>query len=162
MEAEAAVRGWIDEDAKSLFESAITQSFVFLKVQNDQGETDPVTVAQNYIENTFFANWEQWQEDVGSSMDDMVQLIAIQKYIANCGIDPFESWCDERRLQMLETIDNLGINQGAPYISLNPSRVSNSIPVRLLYPQSEYTTNSANVSAQGTLDPFNSKIFWIP
>ena len=162
MEAEAAERGWLDEDAKSLFESAITQSFVFLKVKNDQGEDDAENVAANYIANTFFANWDQWMVNIGSSVDNMVQLIAIQKYIANCGIDPFESWCDERRLHMLETIDDLGLPQGATYISANPSRISNTIPIRLLYPQSEYTTNGTNVKAEGTIDQFSSKIFWIP
>ena len=168
MEAEAAMRGWIDEDPKTLFESAIIQSFVFLKVKNDQGEDDAVNVAQNYIENTPFANWDQWKADYGSSVDAMVQLIAIQKYIANCGIDPFESWCDERRLHILETMakDNptLGfpIDQGTSYISLNPSKISNTIPIRMLYPQTEYTTNNGNVKAQGNIDQFSSKIFWMP
>ncbi len=162
MEAEAAERGWIDGDAKSLFESAITQSFVFLKVE------DASNAALSYMENTPFANWDQWQADYGTSVDDMVQLIAIQKYIANCGIDPFESWCDERRLHMLETMaetnPTLGfpIDQGTPYISLNPSKISNTIPIRLLYPQTEYTTNNENVSAQGNIDQFSSKIFWMP
>jgi hypothetical protein len=156
MEAEAAERGWIDGDAQTLFESAITQSFVFLKVP------DAEAAASDYIANTFFANWEQWQTDYGSTPDDLIQLIAIQKYIANCMIDPFESWSDERRLGMLETINSLGLPQGFDYISANPSKISNTIPIRLLYPQSEYTTNNANVSAQGTIDQFGSKIFWIP
>jgi hypothetical protein len=63
---------------------------------------------------------------------------------------------------MLETINDLDLPQGATYISLNPSKISNTIPIRLLYPQSEYTTNNANVSAQGTVDQFSSKIFWMP
>jgi hypothetical protein len=153
MEAEAADRGWIDQNAQSLFESAITQSFIFLKVD------DAVDAATSYIENTPFANWQQWSDQ---SMEGYAQLIAIQKYIANCGIDPFESWCDERRLHMLETIYDMGISQGASYISLNPSKISNTIPIRLLYPQSEYTTNSANVKAQGTINQFSSKLFWMP
>lgn len=156
MEAEAVERGWISGDAQSLFESAVTQSFIFLKVP------DAEAAAESYMANTFFANWEQWQTDVGASTDDLIQLIAIQKYIANCGIDPFESWCDERRLHMLETIDALGISQGIPFISSNPSKISGTIPIRLLYPQTEYTTNSANVADQGKIDQFGSKIFWIP
>jgi hypothetical protein len=43
---------------------------------------------------------------------------------------------------------------------LNPGKISSVLPVRLLYPQSEYTTNAANVQAQGTIDPFTSKLFW--
>jgi len=162
LEAEAAVRGWIDDDAKALFELAITRSFVFLKVP------DAENAAASYIENTFFANWEAWQEYKGSSIEDMADLIAIQKYIANCGIDPVESWCDQRRLHMLDLLSEpdtpigIPIDEGYTYISANPSKISNTIPIRLLYPQSEYATNNANVSEQGNIDQFSSKIFWIP
>ncbi len=162
LEAEAAERGWIEGDAQALFESAISQSFVFLKVPNAKA------AAQSYIENTFFANWTAWQEYKGSSVADLVDLIVIQKYIANTGIDPLESWSDERRLHMLELLSDedtplgFSIDEGASYISANPSKISPTIPIRLLYPQTEYTTNNANVSAQGNVDQFGSKIFWIP
>ncbi len=162
MESEAAERGWIEGDAQSLFESAITQSFIFLKVP------DANNAALSYIENTFFANWQQWQEYKGSTVEDMADLIAIQKYISNCGIDPFESWSDERRLHMLELLADpntpigIPINEYSDYISANPSKISSTIPIRLLYPQTEYTTNSTNVKAQGTIDQFSSKIFWMP
>jgi hypothetical protein len=162
MEAEAAERGWIEGNAQSLFESAITQSFVFLKVP------DAESAASSYIENTFFANWQGWQAYKGSTLEDMVDLIAIQMYISNCGIDPFQSWCDERRLHMLELLSDpntpigFPIDQGSTYISANPSKISNTIPIRFLYPQTEYTTNGANVNAQGKIDQFSSKIFWMP
>jgi hypothetical protein len=69
-----------------------------------------------------------------------------------CCIDPLEAWADERRLHFLP--------EG--FISANPSRISNTLPVRLLYPQSEYTTNGASVTAEGDIDQFTSKIFWQP
>lgn len=162
MEAEAALRGWIDDDPQQLFEMAITRSFVFLKVP------DAEAMAASYIANTFFANWSAWQEWNGSSVESLADLIATQKYIANCIIDPFESWSDERRLNFLQILSNpdtpigIPIDEGFTYISANPSKISNTIPVRLLYPQSEYTTNNSNVSGQGTISQFNSKIFWMP
>jgi hypothetical protein len=70
-----------------------------------------------------------------------------------CIIDPLEAWCDQRRLHFLPDND---------FISANPSRISNILPVRLLYPQTEYTTNSENVNAEGNIDQFTSKIFWQP
>jgi hypothetical protein len=76
-----------------------------------------------------------------------------QKYIAMCVIDPLEAWCDQRSLHFLPDND---------FISANPSRISNTLPVRLLYPQTEYTTNSENVQAEGNIDQFSSKIFWQP
>ncbi len=87
----------------------------------------------------------------GSTVEDLVDLIAIQKYISNCGIDPFESWCDERRLHMLELLADpntpigIRINEYSTYISANPSKISSTIPIRMLYPQSEYTTNKAQM-----------------
>jgi hypothetical protein len=162
MEAEAALRGWIDGDPQQLFETAITRSFVFLKVE------DAEAAAASYMENTFFANWDWWQEWNGSSVESLADLIALQKYIANCCIDPVESWCDERRLNFLQILSKpdtpigIPIDEGFTYISANPSRISNTIPIRLLYPQSEYTTNNSNVSGQGSISQFNSKIFWMP
>ena len=68
-------------------------------------------------------------------------------------IDPIEAWSDIRRLNML-TDDS--------YISAFTGKLSNTLPLRLLYPQSEYTTNASNVLAEGTIDQFTSKLFWEP
>jgi hypothetical protein len=65
-------------------------------------------------------------------------------------VTPYEAWCDYRRT-------------GYPadmLLSVNPGRDANNIPVRILYPQIEYTTNAANVNAEGTIDHHTSKVFW--
>lgn len=142
LEAEAIARGWMPGDAKTAFENAITESFVWL------GVPDAEAAAAYYIENTDIANWA----NAGTSVEEQVRFIAFQKYIALCCIDPRESWADQRRLHFLP--------EG--YISVNPSRLSNDLPLRLLYPQSEYTTNSESVLAVGTIDQFTTKIFWQP
>lgn len=143
LEAEAKARGWLSGDAQTTYESAVTESFVFLNVPDASNE------ARNYLDNADIAMWA----NAGSSATDQSKFITYQKYIALCAIDPVESWSDLRRLNMIP-------DKG--YISVNPGRLANNVPVRLLYPQSEYTTNGTNVRNQGTINQFTSKIFWQP
>lgn len=144
--AEAQARGWITGSAKESFETAIKESFSLLGVEDASAQ------AEEYITNSGIANYED-----ATTLEDKVALIALQKYIANTTIDPLESYSDIRRLNFLAPIADL---LGVTYISQNESRISNSLPARLLYPQSEYTTNAANVLEQGITDPFSKTIFW--
>jgi hypothetical protein len=82
---------------------------------------------------------------------DIKDLI-FQKYISLAGIGPLEAWSDLRRLGFDIIPDG--------YITVNPSSISQTVPVRLLYPQNEYTTNAVNANAQGDINQFTSKIFW--
>ena len=143
--AEAIARGWLPGDERTAYENAVTESFVWL------GVPDAVNAATTYLtgpENDI-ANWDK----AGTTVQQKVRFIAFQKYIALTLIDPLESYSDQRRLHFLP--DN-------GYISKNSARLSNSLPLRLPYPQSEYTTNSANVLAVGDIDPLTTKIFWEP
>jgi hypothetical protein len=140
--AEAVARGWVAGDAQAAYAEAVTESFVWT------GVPDPQTAATDYMANNAIANWA----NAGTTPLQKAKFIAFQKYIANTGIDPLESYSDQRRLNFLP----------AGYISVDPGRVSNKLPLRLLYPQSEYTTNGENVQKEGTIDPFTSKIFWEP
>jgi len=144
LRAEAIARGWVtgEGDAKTAFEDAIKESFVWLKV------SDATATANDYIANTDIADWS----NAGTSVTEQAEFIAFQKYIALCGVDPLEAWSDQRRLNFLP----------AGYISANPGRVSNILPNRLLYPQTEYTTNADNVRKEGTINQFTSKLFWQP
>lgn len=142
LQAEAIARGWMTGDAKSAYQAAVTESFVWL------GVPDAENAAADYIANSSIANWN----NAGASPSSQAKFIAFQKYIANCCIDPLESWADERRLDFLP----------AGFISANTSRISNTLPVRLLYPQTEYTTNAQSVLKEGTINQFSDKIFWEP
>lgn len=141
--AEAVARGWLPGDPQTAFEGAITESFVWLGVPN------ATTAAKAYITNTAEAQWK----NAGSSALEKAQFIVYQKYLALEGVDAIEAWSDIRRLNMLP-------DDG--YITHNPSALQEKLPVRILYPQTEYTTNAVNVKAQGTIDQFSSKIFWQP
>jgi hypothetical protein len=139
--AEAVARGWITggPTAQQAYEAAVTESFVWLGVPNAQSAAA-----------TYLAGAGAWQPGTAESED---KFIALQKYLALAGIDPLEAWSDLRRLNMLTDMS---------YISVAPGKLSNTLPVRLLYPQTEYTTNSANVSKEGSINVFTSKLFWMP
>jgi hypothetical protein len=142
-EAEAIARGWVPGNAEAAYRAAVVENFVWL------GVDDAVLEANDYLDNAASADWA----NAGATALSKARFIAYQKYIALTGIDPLEAWSDLRRLNMIP--DN-------GYITVNPGRISNTLPVRLLYPQSEYTANAANVGAQGTINLFTSKIFWQP
>jgi hypothetical protein len=141
-QAEAIARGWIPGDARAAFEAAITESFVWLGVEDAEAQ------AADYIANTDIANWD----NAGTTVDEKARFVVLQKYIALTCIDPREAWADQRRLHFLPP----------GFISNNPARLSNDLPLRLLYPQSEYTTNNESVSAVGQINQFTTKIFWEP
>ncbi|SFA43293.1 Starch-binding associating with outer membrane [Pedobacter suwonensis] len=140
LQAEAIQRGWISGNAQTAYRAAVQESFVWL------GVTNAVATANTYLDQANpIVSWSS-----ATSSDDKIKLIDMQKYLALIGINNFEAYVDYRRL---------GVPTDLP-LSLSPSRGSNIIPSRLLYPQSEYNTNAANVAAQGTINAQTSKIFW--
>ena len=141
--AEAVARGWITGDANAALKAAITESFVWLKVP------DATTAAATYIA----ANPKIATTSPDSTTAANVRTVVFQKYIANTGIDPIESYSDIRRLHFLTD---------KSYISTAAGKVSETLPVKLLYPQSEYTTNATNVPKEVGADAFTSKLFWEP
>lgn len=137
LQAEAIQRGALAGDAKTMYESAVKESFSWLKV------TDAATVATNYL-NADVKPFAVWDDNA-----DKLALILTQKYIAMFGINGLETWTDYRRT-------------GIPNVPLSvmPSRGSNVIPKRLIYPLEEYQYNSANAVAEGTINPQTATIFW--
>ncbi|GAB3042981.1 SusD/RagB family nutrient-binding outer membrane lipoprotein [Spirosoma pulveris] len=135
IQAEAAQRTWIDGDPKGLYQQAITESFVNLGLTTADAST-------YYSQTTANVGWD--------SATDKISLIVTQKWASLNGWSPFEAWSDYRRL-------------GVPAvpISQDPSTSVKQIPVRLLYPQSEYNYNSGVVKTQGDVNQFTTKIFWV-
>jgi hypothetical protein len=133
LQAEAAQRTYITTDPRSLYESAVQQSFNYLGA----GTATGYLTAANPV-----SNWDQ--------ASDKLTLIMTQKWAAMNGINDIESWSDYRRLNIPADIP----------ISNNPAATTRKVPVRMLYPQSEYNYNPDNVLAQGTISQFTSRIFW--
>ena len=76
-----------------------------------------------------------------------LNAIAYQKWVALGYFSGLEAWTEYRKSNYPVT------PQSKNY--LGPER-----PVRLYYPGSELGSNGANVTAQGTIDPLKTKIFW--
>ncbi len=137
IQAEAAQRGFINgTTAKSLYESAVTQSVVYMGgLAADAGTYLKQASAPlvNFDEST-----------------NQVQTILTQKWIALNGISPMPIWTDYRRTGFPDFI----------HWSQDAAKLNPTPPVRLLYPQTEISTNNTNVLAQGDISLFTSKIFW--
>jgi SusD/RagB-like outer membrane lipoprotein len=139
LQAEAAQRGWIAGNPQTLYQQAITESYNYLLV------TNAVSAANAY--------YSQPINNVGwAASPNKLQAIIVQKWAALNGLDLLEVWSDYRRLHYPSDIP----------LSNSPYVVSQTPPVRLLYPTIEYQTNQANVQAVGTINQFTSKIFWMP
>jgi hypothetical protein len=148
LQAEAVIRGWTSASYSvsgmkdSLYMKGVAASFNFLGVGSDDLTT--------YLD----ANPYPGVDPNGAGE---LKALLYEKYKSLCGIDVMESWTDMRRVgyDILPTED---------YISVNPSKMNGTdtdkIPLRLLLPQNEYTTNSENALKQGTIKQFETKIFW--
>ncbi len=137
--AEAVQRNYLAGNASDFYVLGVTESFNML------GVPDYETAATTYVaqpgDNTDFIN-----------STDKIKTIITQKWAALNSYNPLSAWNDWRRL---------GIPADLP-VSIYPGTTAPHIPYRFLYPTSEYSYNSANVNAQGTIDAITSKIFWMP
>lgn len=144
LQAEAVQRGYISGDAESLYESAVTQNYIYLNEVNNL-TSDPVGDAQFYL--------TQGVADVDwNATPDKIELILTQEWAALNGVDWVEAYTNYRRTGFPNTtwLD----------ISHSPSHLEPQIPVRYLYPQSEFNTNGSNVPALGSNAQFTAKVFW--
>lgn len=141
LQAEAMERGWIPGNAETTYKNAVKESFLWLFGADQEAEA--ISASDDYLaQGTGLVDY--------TLANNKINLIVMQKYLALVGINNFEAWVDYRRL---------GVPTDLP-LSLSPAKGSNVIPLRLRYPQNEYNYNSANVAAQGDINPQTSKIFW--
>ena len=79
---------------------------------------------------------------------DKLKAIATQKWIALTHYAGIESWTEYRRTNL-------------PVIpQMNTVTDLTKRPLRFFYPGTEFGSNGANVTAQGTIDIFTTKLFW--
>jgi hypothetical protein len=169
LQAEAKLRGWITggPDVATLMANGITESFNYLGA----------TGAAGYISGN--AGWADVDVTApgrtpatpGEYPLGGIFTVLSQKWFALNGISTLEVWTDYRRVAYSEVRPGspvtdhfvygaaVGYDPGPP-ISVSPQNTSTKIPVRYLYPQTEYNYNATNVGAEGTIDPFTSRIFW--
>jgi hypothetical protein len=142
IQAEAAQRGWIAGDAKSIYDRAVTANFIYLGLTKADATT--------YLTEESAADWNAVDANGASINSNKIALIIKQKWAAMNGTNDIEPWTDYRRLELPADMP----------ISVASTVSTRKIPVRMLYPQREYSTNTANVSAEGTINQFTSRIFW--
>jgi len=141
LQSEAALDGYISGNAGSLYQNAVEESFRLLQVNNPYSSADQYLAAQSANASVGFAN-----------SPNQLNTIITQAWIAYCGFDPLAAWNNWRRL---------GIPTSLPVSQFDGS-VATHIPYRLLYPTSEYSYNTTNVDAEGTINNMTSTIFWMP
>ena len=147
LQAEAAVRNYISDDPKALYESAVTQSIIYLgeKASQDPATYVPLSAADAA---SYLAQLKPLVNFDASP--NKLQAIITQKWLSEIGSNPMPVWTDYRRTGFPNFI----------HYTIDPNRISDTPPVRLLYPQTEITTNNDNVVAQGAITLTGSKIFW--
>ena len=150
MQAEAIQRGWLPGTPETAYLDAVKESFRWLNVGGNS--------LQPQLSDDVFNTWYQAETAGGnvnvswSAAPDKYKLLMFQKYMALNGINSFESYCDYRRN---------GAYPDVP-LSYSPNRIKDKMPVRSPYPFTEYASNAAHVNAQGPIDIFTSKIWWMP
>ncbi|WBL43478.1 SusD/RagB family nutrient-binding outer membrane lipoprotein [Algoriphagus halophytocola] len=124
--AEAAVRGWINADAKTLYEEGVKASFQFYEMYSEEysGYVD-ANAASNYLSEPI--------NDFSKAMSDeeKIQLIVMQKYLQSFFQMQWTSFYDHHRTGYPEFRRPEGVE----------------IPYRWIYPQSEYNYNADNVTS---------------
>lgn len=132
LQAEAMQRGYMPGDPKAAYEQGIKEAFRYVGLTATNAST-------YYGQPVVDVNWD--------ASGDKIRAIITQKWIALTNVGGFEAWTELRRT-------------GYPEAPLSTRAGSNPLPVRLLYPLTEYSLNKSNVEAQGTISQFTSKIFW--
>jgi hypothetical protein len=137
MQAEAAQRGLLTGSYAAFYKQGVEESFRYLTVPSYAATAD-----------AYMANSTNGSVNIALSTNPL-RTILYQKWVAECELDGLEAWSDYRRT-------------GFPVIvAPSASAVGQAIPARLLYPQSEYTQNDANVSAQNQQSSdIYTNIFW--
>ncbi|WP_242923762.1 SusD/RagB family nutrient-binding outer membrane lipoprotein [Pontibacter liquoris] len=152
--AEAYARGLLTGDDQAAFNTGIERSFEYLyKNVNGNVESgyDPAGDAAAYIA----ANAGEPLVDytAAGSVEKKIEAIITQKYIALNFIHGHEAWNEYRRTGYP------AVTTGSTFASIkSASSRADKLPVRVLYPASEYQVNPKN--APSGVNAFNTPIFW--
>lgn len=135
LQAEAIARGYLTGDADALFNAAIADSYTRLGASGAGTYSGQIATVPGF------------GYAASTTLDDKIKAIMIQKWIALNGVHGIESWIEYTRT-------------GYPRTPLAISAQRPSKPNRLMYPNTEYIGNSANVPAQTLSDVFTTTVFW--
>lgn len=153
--AEAALKGYVlDGDAKNNFEQGILASFQYLEedvsgnIDGDVEDDFDIYLGDNTT--SYLVNY-----DLASTDAERLEAIITQKYIAFNYLYGHESWNEFRRTTYPKIT---GTKAKTTFVSIKTqSTRTDKLPVRLIYPQSEYNLNK-NVPTLS--NAFSNPIFW--
>ncbi len=149
VEAEAALLGWINADAESLYKAGIKSSFEFegyLEQKNAGGSF-------NYDFDSYYA---QDNVQLSQTKDTALKQIVFQRWLAGYLCDGVEAWADWR----INNVPDIPVYQG---------QIDNghlTYPNRMCYYTSEIASNTAQYEAavaaylKGGDDRWKSRIWW--
>jgi len=134
LQAEAAARGWAPGNVTALYKAGIAASFAAT------GAGDPTTYMATAPDGLAALT------GAGSTVNDEVKAIITQKYYAMCGFQGFEAWTEWRRTGYPDFFVQSAGSIIAP----------GQMPLRMLYPNSELTSN---LNYPGTV-PIYTPVWW--
>ncbi len=155
LQAEATLYGWLPGGAtaaQTLYQNGITASYLYLNVGGSSAAA--TTAAQTYYNQNL--PWVAFPTT--ASTDSLVHTILEQKWAALNGTTVSEVYTDWRRTF------NSASNTGYPIVPASTSAPESHMPFRYYYPLEEINSNNVSWAAAGgaSVDPFNTKIFWMP
>jgi hypothetical protein len=159
LQAEAIVRGILTSgSAETEFINGIISSFNYLyQLPDGSISGDPAGDADAYFaenSDSYLVNFS-----LASSVEQKIEAIITQKYIALNMVNSDEAWNEYRRTHYPTIISTPGATGVQTFASsVSESTRPDKLPTRILYPTSEGSYNSSNVPKGIT--PFTSTIFW--
>jgi hypothetical protein len=167
LQAEAKSSGYLaggDAAAKTDFNNGIRTSFVYFYAPAPSQASTANNVSANVVADynryltanptNGLVSWDAATTTVGVAAGgspravSKLEKIIYQKYLAMNSVTGIEAWNEYRRTALPKFPASLQSS------STRPDR----LPLRLLYPQSEISTNAANIP--GSISQFSTKIFW--
>lgn len=123
--------------AQAYYEQGVKESFRITGTTAVYGAGAATTLLTSGLD---LADW--------SASPDKLKAIWMQKWIALTNYSGLEAWSEYRRTNFPVTPSSLATAVNAPR------------PLRLFYPQAELASNGENVTAQGAIDVFTTRLFW--
>lgn len=165
--AESKVRGIIPGGAtaaKADFNAGINSSFNYLYL-NASGNISttgtpaaprtPVADADAY--RTANATSYLVNFDLATTDEQKIEAIITQKYIAHNNMVGDQSWHDYKRTGYPRIVNGSTVRTETFASRVSEATAADKLPTRILYPETEYKYNSANIPV---IDKYTTKIFW--
>ena len=145
LKAEAALRGWISDNAEDLFKQAIKASMdeIGVFVQRSGGKATIAAADQD----AYIAALPAF----GASKEEQLRSIMIQKWIALYP-NSVEAWAEQRRTGYPDYASKVFTY---PQVSASSGVNVGNIIQRIPYPQNEYNTNAGNIPSE--FSDYNAK-----